>query len=74
MTLGDWVKDFDYRKCDALGISGDGISTELLEVTTGENAGSAVAQLAKKIDILRNSVNRIHNLRLQCHPSQYFDF
>jgi len=67
----NWVKDFDYRKCDALGISGDGLNAELLEVTTGTNAPAAIGQITRKLDILRNTVNRIHNLRLQCYPSRW---
>jgi hypothetical protein len=67
----NWVKDLDYRKCDALGISGDGLNAELLEVTTGTNAAGAIGQITRKIDILRNTVNRIHNLRLQCYPSRW---
>ena len=65
------VKALDYRKCDSLGISGDALNAELLEVTTGTNAAGAIGQIAKKIDILRNTVSRIHNLRLQCYPSRW---
>jgi hypothetical protein len=54
----NWVKDFGYRKCDSLGISGDGLNAELLEVTTDTNGPAAVGQITRKIDILRNTVNR----------------
>ncbi|HEX5083639.1 MAG TPA: hypothetical protein VFY40_16445 [Blastocatellia bacterium] len=58
----NWVKSRDYRKCDALGISADGVSAELLEVTTINRVAGAVAQLNVKLDILKRTVNRIHTL------------
>ncbi|MBO0912140.1 MAG: hypothetical protein J2P13_10130 [Acidobacteria bacterium] len=65
----NWSKNFDYRKCDVLGLSGDGIQAELLEVTTGFNATSAITQLAQKLDILNRTVEKVHNLRLRAYPS-----
>jgi hypothetical protein len=66
----NWVKDLDYRKMRCPWHI-DGLNAELLEVTTGTNAAGAIGQIAKKIDILRNTVSRIHNLRLQCYPSRW---
>lgn len=57
-----WVRERDYRKCDVLGIANDGMNAELLEVTTEGNAASAVAQLNSKLNILRLTVNRIHQM------------
>ena len=63
-------QDLDYRKMRCPWHI-DGLNAELLEVTTGTNAAGAIGQIAKKIDILRNTVSRIHNLRLQCYPSRW---
>jgi hypothetical protein len=57
-----WVKARDYRKADVLGIANDGMTAELLEVTTENNATSAVTQVHSKLMILRETVNRIHNM------------
>jgi hypothetical protein len=64
-----WVGNRDYRKCDAMGISGDGVSAELLEVTTVDNAASAVAQMISKLAILKETVNLIHNLAVDWRPT-----
>jgi len=65
----NWVRDRDYRKCDALGIARDGAYAELLEVTTIDNAGSAINQVAVKLAILRETVSRIHNLSVDWRPT-----
>jgi hypothetical protein len=65
----NWVRDRDYRKCDALGLSWDGHHAELLEVTTGRNVLSASGQLLAKLAILRGTVERIHDLRTDWLPS-----
>lgn len=57
-----WVRPGDYRKCDVLGIANDGRNAELLEVTTVDNAASAIVQVHSKLAILRETVNRIHNM------------
>ena len=62
------LRDRDYRKCDALGISGNGTYAELLEITTVDNAMSAITQVTSKLAIL-NSVNRIHNLSVDWRPA-----
>jgi hypothetical protein len=64
-----WVKDRDYRKCDALGLSVDGSHAELLEVTTGDNMLSATTQIAAKLAILRETVNRIHDMSVDWVPA-----
>lgn len=64
-----WIGNRDYRKCDAMGISGDGVSAELLEVTTVDNAASAAAQMISKLAILKETVNRIHNLAVDWRPT-----
>lgn len=64
-----WVGDRDFRKCDALGISGDGVSAELLEVTTVDNAASAALQIISKLDILKRTVNKIHSLSVDWRPT-----
>jgi hypothetical protein len=56
-----WIKNRDYRKCDALAIDGYGTYAELLEVTTVTNAASAMTQIVSKLAILRETVNRIFN-------------
>jgi hypothetical protein len=66
-----WSKDRDYRKCDVLGIANDGFNAELLEVTTESNAASAVAQVISKLAILRETVNRIHNLSVDWRASTW---
>ena len=66
-----WNKERDYRKCDVLGIANDGRTAELLEVTTESNAASAIAQVYSKLAILRETVNRIHNLVVDWQPSPW---
>jgi len=66
-----WSKDRDYRKCDALGIANDGLNAELIEVTTENNAASAIAQVSSKLAILRETVNRIHNLSVDWRASAW---
>jgi hypothetical protein len=66
-----WSKDRDYRKCDVLGIANDGVNAELLEVTTESNAASAIAQVTSKLAILRETVNRIHNLSVEWRASAW---
>lgn len=66
-----WSKDRDYRKCDALGIANDGMNAELIEVTTERNAASAIAQVHSKLAILRETVNRIHNLTVDWQASPW---
>lgn len=64
-----WSRDRDYRKCDALGIANDGFNAELLEITTENNMASAVTQVNAKLAILRQTVNRIHNLTVDWRPT-----
>jgi hypothetical protein len=66
-----WSKERDYRKCDVLGIANDGRTAELVEVTTESNAASAIAQVNSKLAILRETVNRIHNLNVDWQPSPW---
>jgi hypothetical protein len=66
-----WVRDRDYRKCDVLGIADDGFNAELLEVTTQDNVRSAVAQVNSKLAILRETVNRIHNMSVDWRASNW---
>ena len=66
-----WSKERDYRKCDVLGIANDGRTAELIEVTTETNAASAIAQVHSKLAILRETVNRIHNLVVDWQPSPW---
>jgi hypothetical protein len=66
-----WSKERDYRKCDVLGLANDGFTAELLEVTTENNAASAIAQVYSKLAILRETVNRIHNLTVDWRPSPW---
>ncbi len=66
-----WVRDRDYRKCDALGISKDALNAELMEVTTGTNTAAAVLQIEAKLAILRETVNRIHGLRVNWRPTTW---
>ena len=66
-----WSKERDYRKCDVLGIANDGFNAELLEVTTESNAASAIAQVISKLAILRETVNRIHNLSVDWRASTW---
>src|SRR5262245_340439 len=66
-----WSKERDYRKCDVLGIGNDGRNAELVEVTTENNAASAIAQVNSKLAILRETVNRIHNLSVDWQPSPW---
>jgi hypothetical protein len=66
-----WVRTRDYRKCDVLGIANDGLNAELLEVTTVDNAASAIAQLNSKLAILRETVNRIHNMSVDWRASTW---
>jgi hypothetical protein len=66
-----WSKERDYRKCDVLGIANDGRTAELVEVTTEYNAASAIAQVHSKLAILRETVNRIHNLNVDWQPSPW---
>lgn len=65
------VRARDYRKCDVLGIANDGMTAELLEVTTVDNAASAVIQINSKLDILRRTVNRIHNISVGWRASTW---
>jgi hypothetical protein len=66
-----WLRDRDYRKCDILGISGDGATAELIEVTTASNAVSAINQLRAKLGTLQQTVNRVHDLRVEWRPSRW---
>lgn len=66
-----WSKDRDYRKCDVLGIANDGMNAELLEVTTENRAAAAIAQVTSKLAILRETVNRIHNLTVDWRASNW---
>lgn len=66
-----WSKDRDYRKCDALGIANDGFNAELLEITTEQNMASAVTQVNAKVAILRETVNRIHNLTVDWRATMW---
>jgi hypothetical protein len=67
----NWVKDRDYRKCDVLGISGDGRYAEMLEVTTENNAASAIVQVNTKLGILRTTVNKLLNRPVDWRPSRW---
>ena len=66
-----WSNNRDYRKCDVLGIANDGFNAELIEVTTENNAASAIAQVNSKLAILRETVNRIHNLSVDWRASMW---
>ena len=69
-----WDKDGDYRKCDILGIAGDGSVAELIEVTTAKNEmknKSASTQLNAKLTTLRQTVERIHDLRVEWRASRW---
>jgi hypothetical protein len=66
-----WVKNRDYRKCDALGLNGNGTYAELLEVTTVTNAASAAKQILSKLAILRETVNRVHNASVDWRPATW---
>jgi hypothetical protein len=66
-----WVRARDYRKCDVLGIANDGLNAELLEVTTVDNAASAIAQVNSKLAILRETVNRIHHMSVDWRASTW---
>ncbi len=66
-----WSKERDYRKCDVLGIANDGFTAELIEVTTESNAASAITQIHSKLAILRETVNRIHNLTVDWQASSW---
>lgn len=66
-----WVRERDYRKADMIGIANDGRTAELVEVTTQDNATSAVTQVNAKLAILRETVNRIHNLTVDWRPSMW---
>ncbi|HYR87412.1 MAG TPA: hypothetical protein VE422_25235 [Terriglobia bacterium] len=66
-----WLRHRDYRKCDVLGIANDGLNAELLEVTTVDNAASAILQVNSKLAILRETVNRIHNISVDWRPSRW---
>lgn len=68
-----WVKDRDYRKCDALGINGSATIGELLEVTTVTRASRAIEQLGEKLETLR-AVNRMHNLRVEWLPARWWPY
>ncbi|MEO0470737.1 MAG: hypothetical protein AAF206_14010 [Bacteroidota bacterium] len=57
-----WVKEGDFRKCDAMGISEDGTYGEILEVTTVSRKSSAARQIRDKLDTLNRTVNMTHNL------------
>ncbi|MBC7926165.1 MAG: hypothetical protein H7039_10965 [Bryobacteraceae bacterium] len=67
----NWVKDRDYRKCDVLGISGDGRYAEMIEVTTESNAASAIAQVNTKLGILRATVNKLLNAPVDWRPARW---
>ncbi len=62
---------YDSRKPDGLGLSYDGLTGELLEVTTSGNRASAERQIQKKLDILINTVNRINNLRTDWYATSW---
>jgi hypothetical protein len=66
-----WVRHRDYRKCDVLGIANDGLTAELIEVTTGDNAASAIAQVHSKLAILRETVNQIHHMSVDWRASAW---
>lgn len=53
-----YVKFADFRKPDGIGMAGraGGILVELLEVTTGTNAQSAIRQMREKTAILKGTV------------------
>jgi hypothetical protein len=67
----NWVKNSDYRKCDALGIDGSGTYGELLEITTESNANSAIGQVGAKLTILRSTVNRVNNLHVDWQATRW---
>ena len=67
----NWTKNGDYRKCDMLGIANDGLTGELIEVTTDLNRLSAITQVNTKLDILTRTVNRISNLHVDWRPSKW---
>ncbi|HWB99078.1 MAG TPA: hypothetical protein VG672_20360 [Bryobacteraceae bacterium] len=67
----NWEKDRDFRKCDVLGISGDGRYAEMLEITTESNAASAIAQVNAKLAILRITVNKLLNRAVDWRPSPW---
>jgi hypothetical protein len=67
----NWSKDRDYRKCDALGLAPGARVGELIEVTTGDNALSAITQIQVKLAILRETVERIHELSFDWRPSPW---
>ena len=67
----NWARNRDYRKCDGLGIANNGTYAELLEVTTIDNARSAIRQMAEKLAILRGVVNRIHNMSVDWRPTSW---
>lgn len=54
-------KDGDFRKSDGLGLDAQGLTGELLEVTTWRNRESAIRQMGQKLRIL-SSMNIIHGL------------
>jgi hypothetical protein len=66
-----WSKERDYRKCDVLGIANDGLNAELVEVTTEDNARSAIIQINAKVATLRETVNRIHNMSVDWRASEW---
>jgi hypothetical protein len=61
----------DFRKCDAMGVAGDAAFADLLEVTVASNHASAGRQLRDKLATLRETVNRIHNLRVDWQPANW---
>lgn len=64
-----WIRDRDYRKSDAMGISHDAWQAELIEVTTVRRRLKAETQLRDKLDTLHRTVNRIHGLNtIWCLP------
>jgi hypothetical protein len=67
----NWTRNRDYRKCDGLGLANDGRYAELLEVTTVDNARSAIRQMAEKLAILRGVVNRIHSMSVDWRPTAW---
>jgi hypothetical protein len=54
-----------------LGLANDGRYAELLEVTTENNRFSAITQVTSKLAILRETVNRIHNMSVDWRPSPW---
>ena len=67
----NWDRNRDHRKCDVLGIANDGMHAELLEVTTEGRAAAAVTQVNVKLAILRETVNRIHNMSVDWRASAW---